>query len=214
MKTIFWNVDTQYDFMRNDGSFKGALAILGAREIEGNLARLTKLAEKEGIQVVNTADWHKRNSPELSDNPDFVNTFPPHCLQDTKGAEYVTATNPDNPYRVEWETGNLDLDEIAQRRNIVIYKDKFDVFTGNSKTDQIVKAINPKEAVVYGVATNVCVDFAVRGLLERSVEVYVPTDAIKELPNLPLPYENWQRSGAILTQTDEIYKILGEKNED
>jgi len=206
MKTIFWNVDTQYDFMRPDGK----LHVPKAEQIEDNLARLTKLAEVKGIQVVNTADWHKRNSSELSDNPDFVNTFPPHCLQDTKGAEYVPATDPKEPYKVEWEKGTLNLEELT-KRNIVIYKDKFDVFTGNPKTDQIVKAINPNRVVVYGVATNVCVDYAVRKLLERGVEVYVPTDAIKELPNLPLPYENWQRDGAVLTQTDEIDKILGAK---
>ena len=208
MKTIFWNVDTQYDFIRDDESFKGALAIPGAREIEGNLVRLTRLAKAKKIQVINTADWHKRNSPELSDNPDFINTFPPH---NTKGAAYLPATNPKSPYKVEWEKGTLDLEEIAQRRNIIIYKDKFDVFTGNPKADEIVRAINPNKAVVYGVATNVCVDFAVKGLLERGVEVYVPTDAIKELPNLPLPYENWKRNGAVLTQTDDIYEMLGER---
>ena len=120
MRTIFWNVDTQYDFMRDDESFKGALAIPGARAIEGNLAKLTRLAEAKGIQVVNTADWHRKDSPELSNNPDFVNKFPSHCLQNTKGAEYIPATNPENPYRVEWEKRNLDLEEIAQRRNIII----------------------------------------------------------------------------------------------
>ena len=31
MKTIFWNVDTQYDFMRDDESFKGGLPVSGAR---------------------------------------------------------------------------------------------------------------------------------------------------------------------------------------
>ena len=209
MKTIFWNVDTQYDFMRSDESFKGALAIQGARIIEGNLARLTELAKVKRLKVVNTADWHKRDSPELSDNPDFINTFPPHCLQYTKGAEFVSATNPQDSYKIGWEQGDLNLEEIMRKRNVTIYKDKFDVFTGNPKTEQIVRAINPDRVIVYGVATNVCVDCAVRGLLERKIQTYVPTDAIKELPNLPLPYESWQRKGAVLTTTDEIYEMLG-----
>ncbi len=208
MKTIFWNVDTQYDFMRDDESFKGTLAIPGARAIEGNLTKMTGLAETQGIQVVNTADWHDKNSEEISDNPDFINTFPAHCLQYTKGAEFVPATNPKDSYKIEWEGGDLDLEEIARRRNILIYKDKFDVFTGNPKTEQIVRTINPDRAIVYGVATNVCVDGAVTGLLERDIQVYVPIDAIKELPNLPLPYETWQRKGIVLTTTDDIYKIM------
>ena len=68
--------------------------------------------------------------------------------------------------------------------------------------------LNPDVAIVYGVATNVCVNDAVNGLLERNVKVYVPTDAIKELPNIPLPYDLWRNHGAVLTKTKELYKIL------
>jgi len=211
MKTIFWNVDTQYDFMRDDESYKGKLAIPGAREIEGNLARLTKLAEEKGIVVVNTADWHDRDSEELSANPNFMQTFPEHCMRNTRGAEFVPATNPKDPYAINWKQEQFNREKVLQTRNLVLYKDKFDVFAGTPHAEEIVRLIQPGRAIVYGVATNVCVDCAVRGLLERKVQVYVPTDAIKELPNLPLPYENWQRNGAILTTTDEVYKILGER---
>jgi nicotinamidase/pyrazinamidase len=209
MKTIFWNVDTQYDFMRNDESYKGKLAIPGARTIEGNLARLTKLAEEKGIVVVNTADWHTNESEEISKNPDFIKTFPEHCMKYTKGAEFVLATNPKNPYVISWQQEGFDKNRVLTSRNLVLYKDKFDVFTGTPHAEEIVRLLKPKRAIVYGVATNVCVNCAVKGLLERKIQVYVPTDAIKELPNLPLPYENWQRNGAILTTTNEVYRILG-----
>ena len=211
MKTIFWNVDTQYDFMRDDEAYKGKLAITGAKAIEGNLEKLTAIAKQLGIKVINTADWHTIESEELSTNPDFIKTFPQHCMQDTKGAQFVPATNPENPYLIDWKQEQFDKEKVLQTRNIVLYKDKFDIFTGTPHSDKVVELIRPEKAVVYGVATNVCVDCAVEGLLERKVQVYVPTDAIKELPNLPLPYENWQRKGAILTRTDDIYKILGER---
>ena len=132
-------------------------------------------------------------------------------MQDTKGAQFVPATNPENPYLIDWKQEQFDKEKVLQTRNIVLYKDKFDIFTGTPHSDKVVELIRPEKVVVYGVATNVCVDCAVKGLLERKVQVYVPTDAIKELPNLPLPYENWQRKGAILTRTDDIYKILGER---
>ena len=221
MKTIFWNVDTQYDFMRNDESFQGTLAIPGAREIEGNLEKLTKLARKRSISVVNTADWHNEYSKELSDTPDFKTTFPRHCIQGTMGAEYVPATKPLNPYVVDWawdpmpylgdevESGlklGIDLGE-----DIIILKDHFDVFQGNPFTGEILEILKPEMAVVYGVATNVCVNYAVLGLLERGIKVYVPTDAIKELPGLPLEevLDNWKKKGAVLTTVDEIIKDLG-----
>jgi len=204
MKTIFWNVDTQYDFMTDDEIFKGALAIPGAREIEGNLARLTEYAARENIRVVNTADWHTDDSEELSDNPDFKTTFPKHCMQNTLGADFVPATAPENPYRIDWKAKYVDADEIERARNIVLYKDKFDVFTGTPHAEKVLGIMKPKRAIVYGVATNVCVDCAVRGLLERKVEVYVPLDAIKELPGLPLPYDNWKALGAKLVTTEEV----------
>jgi len=207
MKTIFWNVDTQYDFMKSNGK----LYVQNAENIEGNLLKLTNLANKNKIKVINTADWHNINSKEISHNPDYINTFPEHCMKGTAGAEYIFETNPENPYKISWEQKNFDKEKVLNRRNIILYKDKFDVFTGTPYSNEILKLINPDRAIVYGVATNVCVDFAVKGLLERKVQVYVPIDAIKEIPNSLLPYENWKKQGAILTTTDEIYKILGER---
>lgn len=206
MKTVFWNVDTQYDFMRPSGK----LYVEGAEQIEGNLAKLTTLAKVKGINVVNTADWHNKYSKEISVNPDFVQTFPEHCMKNTHGAEFVPATKPENPYIIDWIQENFDVDEVIKKRNIVLYKDKFDVFNGTKHTDKIVNILNPEKAIVYGVATNVCVNDAVLGLLERKVQVYVPLDTIKELPNLSLPYEIWQKKGAVLTTINEIYKILEE----
>ena len=210
MRTIFWNVDTQYDFMRSDESYKGALAIPGAREIEGNLARLTQLAEEKGIVVVNTADWHDLNSEEISTNPNFMQTFPQHCMRNTEGAEFVPATNPKEPYTLDWKQEQFDREKVLQTRNLVLYKDKFDVFAGTPHAEEVVQLLQPQRVIVYGVATNVCVDCAVRGLLERKFQVYVPTDAIKELPGLPLPYETWREKGARLTTTDEICKLFRE----
>ena len=122
--------------------------------------------------------------------------------------QFIPSTNPENPYMISWNQDSFDIEKVLQKRNIVLYKDKFDVFAGTPHSDKVVEILNPERAIVYGVATNVCVNDAVNGLLERKVQVYVPTDAIKELPNLPLPYENWKREGAILTTTDEVHKIL------
>src|SRR3989344_4668526 len=167
-KTIFWNVDTQYDFMKPDGK----LSIAGATEIEGNLEHLTSLAASRGIKVVNTADYHHTNSRELSATPDYKTTFPAHCLEKTPGAEFIDATKPENPYVIHWmgmDEGHWkwpippDPAKIKEHRNIVLYKDEFDAFhpTGAPYTDKVLQVLTPQRAIVYGVATNVCVDFAV-----------------------------------------------------
>jgi len=201
MKTIFWNVDTQYDFMRPDGK----LPVKDANLIEPNLKKLTEFAEKNNYQVVNTADWHNSKSEEISDNPNYRTTFPQHCMIRTEGAEFIQATKPKDPYMIDWQDDKIDPYEL-QTRNIVLYKDKFDIFTGSKHANKVLEILNPDKAVVYGVATNVCVDYAINGLLDRKIKVYIPTDAIKELPNLQLEeiLRNWERKGAILTTTEEI----------
>ena len=204
MKTIFWNVDTQNDFMRKDGK----LYIQDAETIEGSLLFLTEIAKERNIQVVNTADWHNDQTLEIDVNPDWINTFPQHCMQNTYGAQFIPVTTPDKPYIIEWAQEDFDLNEILFKRNIVLYKDKFDVFAGTPHAKTIVDLIKPDRVIVYGVATNVCVDQAVKGLLERKIQTYIPLDAIKEIPGLPLPFEDWTKRGAILTSTDEIYKML------
>jgi len=203
---IFWNVDTQYDFMRRTGS----LYVSGAESIEPNLERLTELARRYGVRVVNTADLHDGGSAEISNEPDFVNTFPKHCIRGTEGAGYVPATGPGGAYSVDWKDRSVDMEKISNSRNIIIYKDAFDVFAGNPYTESVLAAIGPDIAVVYGVATNVCVDYAARGLLERGVSVRVVWDAIKELPNLPLEetVREWERLGAALITTDQIENEL------
>jgi nicotinamidase/pyrazinamidase len=209
---IFWNVDTQYDFMRNDSDYKGKLPIEGAKGIEPNLKKFTDFADFKNLRVVNTADWHDKNSKELSENPDYRTTFPEHAMKYTRGALFVPAVEPKNPYVVDWSAKDIDRQEVENSRNIVIYKDAFDVFTGNKYTNEVLDMLNPDKVVVYGVATNVCVDFAVQGLLDRGKKVYVPVDAIKELPGKPLDeiLNGWKQKGAILTTTDACLRNLDE----
>ena len=50
---------------------------------------------------------------------------------------------------------------VNSQRNIVIRKDFFDVFYNNPNAENVVNALAPKKIFVYGVTTNVCVNFAV-----------------------------------------------------
>lgn len=201
---LFWNVDTQIDFMEPYGK----LYAPGAEKIKPALNQLTVFAAQNNIQVVSTADFHYPDSAELSAEPDFVNTFPEHCMADTKGAEYVAETTPSNPAIFDWNKDYFSLDEVKTSRNVVIRKDAFDVFTGNPYTDKIVEIIAPEKVVVYGVTTNVCVNDAVIGLAKRVGKVYVVEDAIKELPNIPLPFETWEKLGVKLITSSQLDELL------
>ena len=210
-KIIFWNVDTQKDFMNKDGK----LSIAGADTIRKNLEELTDLARKYKIRVVNTVDYHLPNDKEISDNPDFKTTFPPHCLMMSDGAKFIKETDPkrdidDTYYIVAWVADFIHAEEIKYARNIIIRKNHFDVFEGNSLTDKVLELLKPDIVVVYGVATNVCVNFAVLGLRKRGYTVLVVTDAIKELPNLDVEkiYDNWRKQNVSFINVETIKKLL------
>lgn len=204
---LFWNVDTQIDFVYP----RGKLYVQGAEDLRPQWKKLTKLAKEKSIQVVNTADYHFPNSAELDPSPDFVNTFPEHCMANTRGADYIRETEPEDPLIFEWNKEYLITPELFDRkkyRNYIIRKDAFDVFAGNPFTDTIVKHLNPDVVVVYGVTTNVCVDAAVKGLVKRVKKVFVVEDAIKELANIPLPFETWKKKGVELVTIDKLEELL------
>lgn len=209
MRTLAWNVDTQVDFVRPDGR----LPVPGASMIEEVLGRLTRLFAATATRVVNTADWHHPGSAELSNVPDFVSTFPPHCMAGTPGAEFVPATRPEAPCVVGWDETRLDPAAILAARNVVIRKDAFDVFRGNPHTDAVLELLQPDRAIVYGVATDVCVDHAVRGLLGRGLEVVVVTDAVKDLEIRPFEtvVAGWRTAdgrAARLVSADAVEDLL------
>ena len=207
---VFWNVDTQKDFMLK----KGKLYIGGAEVIINNLITLTQLATEQSLKVINTADYHTFKTKEISDKPDFINTFPEHCMAGTEGMDFIDETNPtvDRDYCIISYRDNeiLDAGVINKRRNIVIHKDAFDVFAGNPHTKGILDIVRPKTVVVYGVATDVCVDFAVKGLLKRGLIVIVVEDAIKGLSDemCKISLENWEKEGALLATTEELKRTI------
>lgn len=203
-ETLFWNVDTQIDFVEPEGK----LYVQGAELLKPLWKQITQLASEKNICVVNTADYHCRTSAELSKTPDFISTFPEHCMANTSGAEYLDETKPDNPLVFDWDKEYLTFDALRTVRNIIIRKDAFDVFAGNPHTEAILKILAPKTVVVYGVTTNVCVNNAVVGLAKRVEKVYVLKDAIKELPNIPLPFDRWAKLRVKMISFQELVGVL------
>lgn len=204
---LFWNVDTQIDFVYP----RGKLYVQDAENLRPQWKKLTRLAAKKKIRVVNTADYHYPNSAELDTNPDFETTFPEHCMANTRGADFIKETDPEDAVIFDWDKEYLITPELFdpdKHRNFIIRKDAFDVFSGNPATEIILKNIKLDTVVVYGVTTNVCVDAAVKGLNRKVKNVYVVTDAIKELPNLPLPFSDWEKKGVQLIQVKELEKML------
>ena len=204
---ILWDVDTQVDFMLPDGK----LYVPGAEETIPAMHRLVEGARAAGIVHVASADDHELTDPEISDEPDFANTYPPHCLRGTRGAQKIPETEQADPLPL----ASLPIPPglvpalIEGRRELLLLKKNFNVFT-NPNTDPVLDALDPDEIVVFGVATDVCDDAAIRGFLARGRRVRFVEDAARGLDETRTGacLAAWREGGVEFTTVDEVLAAL------
>lgn len=225
-KLIGWNVDTQYGFMEDGRN----LYVPGSASIRGNLEQVTATLRDGGYQLIHTGDLHTEADdeivpPDAEVDPNPPETFPPHCMADDQeldyiadgGTDHIPETAPQDAVTFDWRDHPDPQDDalaaVEAGREAVIYKNRFDVFAGSPYTDDVLDAADPDGVLVYGVTTDVCVNRAVNGLLDRGLDVYYVEDAVHELdPDNPAPAENamqtWQERGATPVTTDEVIAVL------
>jgi len=205
-KTIFWDVDTQYDFMMSDGK----LYVPGSEEIIPALEMLTDHAHRRGIRIVASADDHVPGHRELSDTPDWKETFPEHCMRGTPGQARIPATRLRDPLVVEPTPEDpAGLADRVRRHNgdILFHKHWFDVFS-NPNVLPVVDALAPSRIVLYGVALDVCDKYAIEGLLRHrpGITLSLVTDATRAIDpaagSALLP--DWEGRGVTLATTAQV----------
>ena len=223
---IFYDVDTQNDFMNKDG----ALYVPGAESIKPNLKKLTQYAIKDYIPIVGSVDKHhgipeyKHREWELQR---WGGPFPDHCMNGTQGEEKITETTteklrlkdehlPEDLFSrhflddyVHKEFLKNAIKEIKQKSRwkagLYFEKQSYDVFTNHS-FEEFLKIADVKEAVVYGVATDYCVKAAVLGMQKRGIQCYVVKDAIKGVTpeTTKQALEEMVKAGARFIKTKEV----------
>ena len=177
---VFWDVDTQVDFMLPHGK----LYVGGAETIIGSLAKLTRFAHDNGIRIIGSSDSHDPTDAELAGEPDFQDTFPPHCLRGTAGQARIPETTLRGALVIEPEDDPADVLQRLQGHDgdLLFHKRFFDVFT-NPNVTPVIEALGVAEVVLYGVALDVCNRYAVEGLLQRhpKVAITVVSDAVRAI---------------------------------
>jgi nicotinamidase/pyrazinamidase len=205
---ILWDVDTQVDFMEPSGK----LYVPGAREAASAMEQLVDAARAARVVHVASADDHELNDPEISSAPDLQNTFPPHCLRGTRGAEKILETKQRDPLPLSLAPfpPGLVAPLIEGRREILLLKKSFDVFT-NPNTEALLAALAPEEIVVFGVATDVCNNAAILGFLQRGFRVSFVEDASRGLDEARTAActAAWRDRGVAFTTAEEVTASLG-----
>ncbi|HSB17562.1 MAG TPA: isochorismatase family protein [Bryobacteraceae bacterium] len=189
MTTVFFDIDTQNDFMLPSG----ALYVPGAEAILPMIARLNRYAVHHGIIVVSTTDAHDENDPEFRQ-------WPPHCVAGTIGQQKPAETLLERRAVIPTTPGVYEIDGAQQ---IIVQKQALDLFTNPNLPALLERA---SRYVVYGVVTEYCVRCAVLGLLKTGKPVEMVTDAIRTLKDDDgrRTIEEFTAAGGVLTTAERV----------
>ena len=203
-RLFFWDIDTQHDFMRS----AGALHIPGSESIIPLVERLTRFAHQKGIRIIASADDHRLTDRELSDHPDFTETFPPHCLHGTPGQARIPEAGLEKPLLIEPDR-NAPLAQQLQSHpgDVLFHKHRWDVFS-NPNVVPTLRVLDPEVLVLYGVAVDLAVRHTIEGLARHRphTRLYLVVDATRSIrPELGEHLlKEWAEEGVRLVQSAEI----------
>jgi nicotinamidase/pyrazinamidase len=193
---MFWDVDTQVDFMEPFGK----LSVPGADLIKSNLAILTTMGNKRCI-MSGSVDAHTPSDSEF-------NSWPEHCVYGTPGQRKIPESVIPNSLFVP--TVKLTAEQLSEASTFngqVLFEKQHTEIGTNSNVKSFLNFVDPERIVVYGVATDICVDQTVCYLArELGYEVLVVIDAIKELDSSKAwrCLEDWRSMGVSIQNTEDL----------
>src|SRR5580658_5424869 len=140
MKTVFFDIDTQVDFVYP----AGALYVPGAERILPAIAELNRRAPV----LISTMCTHSEDDPEFS-------IYPHHCVAGTVGQQKPLATLREKRLTIPASIGGGE--------QLILEKHELDCFS-SPHLRPLLAGLAADRYVVYGVVTEICVRFAAFGL--------------------------------------------------
>ncbi|SEB02230.1 isochorismatase family protein [Leifsonia sp. 21MFCrub1.1] len=160
-------VDVQNDFTEG-----GALGVAGGAAVaEGVTAFLREHADDYAV-IVASRDWHDADNDNgghfaTDDEPDFVESWPPHCVAGTPGADYHPA----------FDTSRVTF-HVHKGQGVPAYS----LFEGRTESGATVHEILDERGIhtidVAGIATDYCVRASALDALAHGQHVRVLTSLV------------------------------------
>lgn len=160
-------IDVQNDFTEG-----GALGVEGGAAVAAAITEHVRANPDDYDVVIASRDWHDNDNDNgghfaLTGDPDFVTTWPPHCLAGTEGAEYHPAI----------DTGLIDI-HVRKGQGVAAYS----IFEGTTDDGRrLVAALDElgvTEVDVVGIATDYCVRASALDALAAGRRVRVLSDLV------------------------------------
>jgi nicotinamidase/pyrazinamidase len=168
MTKALFIIDVQNDFCEG-----GSLAVSGGAEVAKRISKL--LAENPDAYdyVIASRDWHDGDNDNgghfahAGEAPDFVNSWPVHCVSGSHGAEYHK---------------NLDTSAIDFHIEKGQGKPSYSIFEGQTPAGvalpELLAELNVSEIDVVGLATDHCVLASSLDAREAGISVTVLKDLV------------------------------------
>lgn len=167
MTRALFIVDVQNDFTEG-----GALGVTGGDAVaEGITAHLAAHAGDYDV-IIASRDWHDPDSDNgghiaLAGGPDFVTTWPVHCVAGTPGAEY-------DPLLVT----DAVTHHVRKGQGVPAYSLFEGTTDSGERVAEILAAHGVTDVDVTGIATDYCVRASALDAIEHGVRVRVFTDLV------------------------------------
>jgi len=185
-------IDVQNDFTEG-----GALGVDGGAAVAAGISRLIAENPERYSQVIASRDWHDGDNDNgghfAAGAPDFVDTWPVHCVSGTEGAEYHPA---------------LDASAIDVHIRKGQGKPAYSIFEGTTEDGRTVAEVlddgGIDEVDVVGIATDYCVRASTLDALHAGRRVTVLTDLVAGVApeSSAKALEELAAAGATLTVAD------------
>ncbi len=156
--------------LQNDFTEGGALAIAGGDAVASAVSAFLTVHAGDYDLIVASRDWHHPegdNGGHFAEEPDFVDTWPKHCVAGTEGAEYDPLLNAESITH-----------HVRKGHGMPAYS----MFEGATENDETVAALLRERGVidadVVGLATDHCVRASALDAIAHGVHVRVLTDLV------------------------------------
>lgn len=192
-KTALIVVDMQNDFC--EGGALGVNGGIAAVEVANRV-----LANGDHDIAVGTRDWHEADDTNgghiaLDGDPDFVDTWPVHCVQGTYGAQYA-----DN-----LAINYLDF-HITKGMGVPAYSgfEGFQMGSTRATLDDLLNEHGVNHLRVVGIATDHCVKATVLDAIELGYSVEVVTDGTAAVSDFDGAVEEMRAAGAVILTAEDL----------
>ena len=195
MSRALFIIDVQNDFTEG-----GALGVEGGEAVAEGISRLLAQHKNAYDVIFASRDWHdpdNNNGGHFAGDqvPDYIDTWPVHCVAGTRGAEYHDALT----------TRSIDF-HIRKGQG----KPAYSIFEGTAEEGgsvfELLESHGVTQIDVAGLATDYCVRASALDALEHGREVRIITDLVAGVAaeSSRAALAELARAGADLVLADQV----------